>query len=156
MARKSVSLRTKLAAALLTIVRPNDRGQLEPVIPHDHAKLMSDDQIISLFQWDHYPIPHAHDGPDEAWNLRPLLIAEHRSVTAEHDIPQIAKTKRLNSGYQDFIAKALEKPCGAKREKTGNWKPGRKIGNRRPVKAEPKHSATRPIVRKSDGDTNHV
>lgn len=148
MARKSVSLRTKLAAALLTIVRPNDRGQLEPVIPHDHAKLMSDDQIISLFQWDHYPIPHAHDGPDEAWNLRPLLIAEHREITANVDVPRIAKAKRLSKAHQDFVAKAIEKPCGAKRQKTGNWRGGRKIQSRDFDK--------RPIVRKSDGENNHV
>jgi hypothetical protein len=95
MSRKAIGLRTKLASALLQMLRPNGDGTFARIIPHEHAKLMSDEQIISLFHFDHYPIPHAHGGPDEAWNLDPLPIAEHRNKTRVADIPAIAKSKRI-------------------------------------------------------------
>lgn len=95
MSRKPISLKTKLASALLTMKRDDGAGNLVPIIPHDHAKLMSDEQIIGLFQFHHYPIRHEAGGPDEAWNLEPLLIAEHRQITATIDVPQIAKIKRV-------------------------------------------------------------
>ena len=93
--RANIPLKTKLAAALLTMKRPDDNGELVLIIPHEHAKLMSDEQIISLFHFDHYPIPHAHEGPDEAWNLEPRLIAEHRTKTAKIDVPMMAKVDRI-------------------------------------------------------------
>lgn len=132
MARKSISLRTKLAAALLTIVRPNDQGKLEPVISHDQSRQMSDDQIISLFHFDHYPIPHAHDGPDEAWNLRPLLIPEHREITAKVDVPRIAKAKRLANATTALNAALSAKVTGEaiqsfERPGKRTWPKGRKL-----------------------------
>ena len=142
--RKSISLRTKLASALLTIVRPNDRGELERVIPHDMAKQMSDDQIISLFHFDHYPVPHAHDGPDEAWNLEPRPIVEHRGITAKIDVPRIAKAKRLSRSTIALAAVLAAKvtgdvsPAPAKRPKY-QWPKGRKI----PTKSSKRNVITR-------------
>ncbi|MDB5620560.1 hypothetical protein [Tardiphaga sp.] len=135
--RKSISLRTKLASALLTIVRPNDNGELERVIPHDMAKQMSDDQIISLFHFDHYPVPHAHDGPDEAWNLEPRPIVEHRGITAKVDVPRIAKAKRLAKATNALAAVLASKANGEPVEADPKpckyvWPKGRKIGQRRP------------------------
>ncbi len=123
-ARKSISLRTKLASALLTIVRPNDKGELERVVPHEQAKLMSDDQIISLFHFDHYPVPHAHDGPDEAWNLEPRPIVEHRTITAKVDVPRIAKAKRLTKATVALSAAMQAKlteelPVASQKQKRG-------------------------------------
>lgn len=130
MSRKAIPLKTKLAAALLTMRRPNDAGELELIIPHEDAKHMSAEQIISLFQWDHYPIPHAHGGPDEAWNLEPRPIAEHRKKTAAVDQPMMAKVDRI-----------------VKRE-AGERKPPqiRSAGFR---KAAPQRSASRPIERRT-------
>jgi len=48
-------------------------------IPVEHAKLMSAEQVVSLFQFDH-TILHAHGGADEHWNLTPMLIAPHRAT----------------------------------------------------------------------------
>lgn len=127
MARGYISLKTKLASALLTIVRPNAEGKLEPVIPHEEAKGLSADEVISRFDFHHYPIPHAHGGPDEHWNLEPMPRSLHREITAKIDIPRIAKTKRLSKSQEEFRRKVMEKPCGAKREKTGNWPQGRKL-----------------------------
>lgn len=80
-----MNCKTKLAAALL---RLND-------IPYEHAKMMTSEQIISLYQFDHYPVRKCDGGPDEAWNLVPRLIAAHRDKTATMDAPAIAKGKRL-------------------------------------------------------------
>lgn len=137
MTRQRINLETKLAAALLTMVRPNADGVLEPIISHEHAQKLSASQIISLFHFDHYPIPHSQDGPDEPWNLRPLLIPEHREVTARVDIPQIAKTKRLAGAHQQFIEKAVNRKCGAKRDKSG------RIRSRGFTKRPPQRSASR-------------
>ena len=128
MTRKSIPLKTKLAAALLTMRRPNDAGELELIISHDHAKLMSDDQIISLFHFDHYPIPHAHGGPDEAWNLEPRPIAEHREKTATVDQPMMAKVDRI-----------------VKRE-AGKTKPPQ-IQSRGFTPAKPQRRASKPLER---------
>lgn len=130
-ARAYISLKTKLAAALLTMVRPDEAGNLVPFIPHEHAKLMSDDQIISLFQFDHDPIPHAppFNGPDEAWNLTPRPIMEHRTKTAKRDVPVIAKTKRIARAHSEFCARALG-VVRIPKEKRSRFPKGRKIPKR--------------------------
>jgi hypothetical protein len=94
--RQPLSLKTKLAAALLQMVRPDDSGSLIPIIPYEDAKKMTADQIISLFQF-HHNILHAHDGPDEPWNLEPKPIMEHRRETATRDVPMAAKSKRIQA-----------------------------------------------------------
>lgn len=103
--RIHISLKTKLAAALLQLRDP----QGDPYIDFEHAQKMSAEQIISLFVWDHYPIPHAMDGPDEPWNLQPIMIAPHKKKTAQIDVPQIAKTKRISRKQEEFRRRLLEK-----------------------------------------------
>jgi hypothetical protein len=98
--RKQPNMTIRLAAALCALTGKD--GQR--LIPHDHAKLMHPEQIISLFQWNHYPIPHAEDGPAEHWNLDPELIAAHREVTAKVDVPGIAKRKRVRTAEADHRA----------------------------------------------------
>lgn len=94
MKRKAISLKNKLASALLQMLR-EENGKLVRIIPHDEAVCLTADEIISRFDFHHYPIPHAHGGPDEPWNLDPVLREEHRKITAKRDIPMIAKTKRI-------------------------------------------------------------
>lgn len=95
MTRKHISLKTKLAAALLQLREYGSDGQWLPIIDHTHAKQMTANQIISLFHWDHYPVPHAEGGPDEPWNLHAELIGAHREKTRKVDVPRIAKNKRI-------------------------------------------------------------
>jgi len=97
MKRGHISLKTKLASALLALHQ----------IPHSQAQRMTADQIISLYHFDHDPIPHAHGGPDEPWNLTPLLKAAHLEKTAEFDIPVIAKTKRISKAQEEFRQRML-------------------------------------------------
>lgn len=96
--RAHVSFKTKLVAALCQMRHEVD-GRLELILTHDQAKALSEDQILSLFQWQHGVIPHAEDGPDTHWNLEPMLIAPHRKMTATIDVPGIAKRKRVAKGF---------------------------------------------------------
>lgn len=93
--RPHVSLRVKLAAALLTIVRPDENGELRRVISHADAQKMTADQIISLYNFDHWPIRFADGGCSEPWNLEPRPIIEHRRKTAKKDVPEMKKARKI-------------------------------------------------------------
>lgn len=100
MKRSHISLKTKLASALLTLgdyqVDPaTGRTRWMRFIPYLDAQLMTADQIISLFAFDHYPQRKADGGPDEPWNLEPRMIRAHREKTAKVDVPEMAKSKRI-------------------------------------------------------------
>ncbi len=81
-------------------------------IKHEHAKLMTAGQIISLFQRDHYPIRKTDGGPDVHWNLQWKFIGDHRFKTSKHDVPQIAKAKRLTKAEHEFRTRMLAKTFG--------------------------------------------
>jgi hypothetical protein len=124
MKRAHISLKTKLAAALLQMKRcertlAGERWTL--IISHEEAKTLTDDEIIARFHFDHYPIPHAQDGPDEAWNLTPTPSDDHKEKTAKLDVPQIAKTKRITREHEEFRARMLmprdERPARTSRFK---------------------------------------
>lgn len=102
--RRALNLSTKLASALLAI---KDSYDGQPLIPWEHAKQMSAQQIISLFQFDHYPIRHEAGGPDEPWNIVPRFIPEHRRKTAKIDVPEIAKIKRISKSEREFRERLL-------------------------------------------------
>lgn len=117
--RDYIRLKTKLAAALCCMLEDDGNGQFVPIIPHDDAKRMTEDQVLSLFQWDHYPIRKADGGSDAHHNLTPRLIVPHRQKTATVDVPQLAKTRRLIEAQEEFRRKVLARPCGQKRERSG-------------------------------------
>lgn len=108
-ARKHISLKTKLAAALSALF-----------FTHDEAKALSEDQILSLVVWDHDPIPHAHGGPDTHFNLVPRLIAGHREKTAKVDVPMIAKVKRISKDHEAFRQRLLM-PRDERPPKPSRW-----------------------------------
>lgn len=108
--RKHISLKKKLAAALLQITRRTRTPtgwDITPIIPFSEAQRMTADKIIALFHFDHYPIPHAQGGPDEPWNLVPMPRADHAEKTAKIDIPQIAKTKRIRRKHEESRQRML-------------------------------------------------
>jgi hypothetical protein len=107
-ARTHISLKTKLASALLTI-RVVEDGKLVPFIDHDTAKKLTADQIISLFHFDHHPIAKWMEGSDEPWNLVPRPIMAHRLKTAKYDTPNSAKADRVVEAQEEFRQKMLEK-----------------------------------------------
>jgi hypothetical protein len=101
--RKPPSMAEKLASALLELQRL--RG--DP-IPREHAKMMSAEQINSLFQFDHAH-RHANGGSTHPTNLTPLLIGEHREKTAKVDVPELAKGDRLRPVHIEFQKRVLAK-----------------------------------------------
>lgn len=108
MDRKQPTLREKLAALALTI-KVEDDGQLVPLVTRDEAKQMTADQILSLLQWDHDPVPVALGGTNHPTNLVARPILEHRIKTAKKDVPAIAKTERISKSHQEFQRKLLAK-----------------------------------------------
>lgn len=140
--RKHISLRTKLAAALCHMLRPDDNGQLVLVIPYEQAKRMTEDEVLAVFDFDHWPVPKAMGGEDAHYNLTPRPRSEHREKTAKMDIPAIAKGRRITKAQEDFRKLALERPCGQKRSPRGTLK---SAGFR---KAEKQRSATRPLTKR--------
>jgi hypothetical protein len=119
---RTFPMRHKLAAALRELAG----------IPYKDAKAMHVSQIISLFEFDHDPIPHAHGGPSLHFNCMPRLRAGHRLKTAKIDIPMIAKVKRVSKAEQEFRQRILAKgvpvfPSGAA---AVVLKPKRKIPSR--------------------------
>jgi len=122
--RQHISTETKLAATLLQL--RDDAGN--PLIPYCDAKLMSADQICSLYNFDHYPIPKANGGSDHPSNMVPLGIMAHRKKTAEVDVPQIRKADRLakaKAALDTFLATGEKPPVPP-----SHFPKGRKIAAR--------------------------
>jgi hypothetical protein len=90
--RKPPTLRQKLAAALLTMVRDDGHGNLVPIIPYAEARAMTTEEILSRFQWDH-SVYVTWNGSNHPTNLTPLPIAVHREKT-KRDVKAIAKVRR--------------------------------------------------------------
>ncbi len=99
----------KLAAVLLTIMVEDESGRLVPAIDRDRAKTMTAREIISVFDFDHYPIPKALDGSNHPTNLVARVRAEHRGKTAKIDVPMIAKVKRVSAKHEEFRRRMLAK-----------------------------------------------
>ena len=106
--RPYISLKKRLAAALLTI-RVEEDGKLVPFIDHATAKKLTPEMIISLFNFDHYPVAVWLGGPDEPWNLVPMPIMKHRAKTAKIDTPASAKADRITEQQAEFRRKMLAK-----------------------------------------------
>jgi hypothetical protein len=128
--RAHIGLKTKLAAAVAHLLE----------IPYEHQLLMSEDQICSLVQWHHDPIPHGppFNGTDEFHNLDPISIMAHRKETAEKTVPTIAKIKRgLTKREQkaqeraaEIVSDAIDMMVGRRRKPKFQWPKGRKIQSR--------------------------
>jgi len=52
-------------------------------------------KIIGTPEYDHYPVPASLNGPGTLDNCRVLDRKHHRQITAEKDIPEIAKSERI-------------------------------------------------------------
>lgn len=101
--RRTFNTREKLA---IMIIR-------ELQIPHRIAQEMSVDDILALYQWDHFPVQFAA-ARDLGWpaerihhpsNGQPLLDPDHSIKSAKQDTPQAAKDKRLAEKHREFQAR---------------------------------------------------
>jgi hypothetical protein len=118
--RKAISLKVKLAAALVKLGG----------IPHLDAKGMSADQVISLFEFHHFPIPHAMGGLDVHWNLEVLFRKEHREETRKVTVPTIAKERRVTKKWEDHIRRVNQKGVDEIQGKKRKW-PSRPFAKRK-------------------------
>jgi hypothetical protein len=116
-----MNLATKLASALLALEH----------IPYEDAKRMTAAQIISLYQFDHYPVRKADGGPDAPWNLRPMLRAAHRVKTSKIDMPALAKSRRIQLGEAEhqlrMAAKLLGLPRKLGKRRRNRWQQGGRL-----------------------------
>jgi len=105
--RKHISWKTKCAAALLDGMLVRERFGLYPRRWYDDAKRMTEDQFLSLFQFDHNILHETeHPDRDKFWNQTPRLIAEHRSKTKQ-DAKVIAKGRRLRENPLVLMAEVV-------------------------------------------------
>ena len=118
-ARSYISFKTKLVAALCQMRHEVD-GKWELILTHAEAKALSEDQILSLFHWEHGVVPHAEGGEDVHYNLEPMLIAPHRKKTATVDVPGIAKRKRVAKAHEEFRQRLLT-PRDERPPKQSRW-----------------------------------
>ena len=83
------NLSTQVACLLLEVLDRRGQG-----ISYQDAKKMTVKEICALVRWDHV----VHDvwgGTLHPTNLVPRLVAESRKRAATKDIPEIAKSKRI-------------------------------------------------------------
>lgn len=129
MSRSYISLKKKLAAALLQMKRYDEESaEFVRIIPHEKAKTMTADQIIAVYDFHHHPIPKADGGPDEPWNLDPIVASEHQRITATETIPMIAKGKRIRRANEEAVRRLLAKDRGEPKPRS-RW-PKRKLRSR--------------------------
>lgn len=132
--RGYISFKTKLVAALCQMRHEVD-GKLELILNHDEAKVLSEDQVLSLFHWDHDPIPHAEEGEDAHYNLCPKLIVPHRIKTRTVDVPGIAKRKDVAKNHIEHTH-TMQTPRNERPPKQSRWGkrpfPKRRKSNERP------------------------
>lgn len=123
---REFTLRDKLAAALAIIAG----------VPFEHRKVMTADQVISLFQFDHDPHPHTapFNGPSLHWNCTPRLILDHRHKTATKDVPMIYRVRRgvvARLQHEKTMAAKVGIEVEAPRAKPKKrWPKGRKLQSR--------------------------
>jgi hypothetical protein len=109
-ARGHIGLRTKLAAAIAQLLK----------IPYEHQCLMSEEQVLSLVDWHHDPIPHGppFNGCDSFFNLDAIAIMAHRKETAEKTVPTIARIKK---GLTKREQKAQERAAQLQKNMNNLW-----------------------------------
>lgn len=117
--RKPITMKQKLASALLEVQRL--RG--EP-IPREHARQMHEEQIISLFQFDHDAGFACHGASNHPVMITPKLRLEHKEKTAKIDQPAIAKCARISPEHEAFQKRVLANKVGqgeAPARKRSSW-----------------------------------
>lgn len=117
--RAHLSLKTKLAAALLTIKRVDATGVLVPVIDYEMSKTMTADQICAAFEFDHTTLA-AFGGGEHPSNLVPRPVAEHKEKS-RRDTTIAAKAKRINSAEVAFRHRLLAKNLPSSNGRTSDF-----------------------------------
>lgn len=125
-ARKYVSLREKLAAALSMLLPQEVRDDLR-------ARKVPAKVVIGMFDQDHV-IFHAIGGPDKWWNFTPMLRGPHREKS-RRDKSTISKMDRVSAAHDDFRRRALA--IEKKPRERSRWPQGRRLQSRPFPKRQP-------------------
>lgn len=107
MKRKPPTLRQIAAAAVAQIIG----------IPREHLKQMTVDQVLSLINADHDPVPVAvaiklgwtPERYNHPSNITIRAILNHREKTATVDVPAIYKSARVEEEHAAFQKRMLAK-----------------------------------------------
>jgi len=75
-------------------------------------------KIIGIPEYDHFPVPAAIGGEATLENCRVLMKKHHRRITAEKDIPEIAKSQRI---FEKRIGVRKSSRPFPKRSKDQQW-----------------------------------
>lgn len=118
--RKHLSWKTKCAA---TLVAPCPNCGYQRFF-YDDAKLIAEDQLLSLFHFDHN-ILHETGNPDvdRYWNLTPMFIRAHREKT-KTDAAIVAKGRRIRKKFFPYkdepqLERAIKQYVGRKLRSRG-------------------------------------
>lgn len=128
-ARAYIATRQQLAAALVTLLPPEEQKRLrEARVP---AR-----SIISLFSPDHGHL-HALGGSDAWWNLHWMLRKPHQEKSRV-DTAIVAKVRRLSKDHEEFRRRMLAKSGQAEAppKKPSRW-PSRPFPSKRQQKVRP-------------------
>lgn len=86
-----------------------------PAVDWNWARTATDREIIdrfrSTYQIDHHPFARWMGGRelDRGWNYRCLREAPHQEKSSKIDIPEAAKSKRIQKKHEEFRRKLLAK-----------------------------------------------
>ena len=123
--RRSPNLSEKFASILLMLTD----GTGKPLIP-DRLRKASAKEIIAHFdsthEWDHAR-RHAQGGDTSPHNISPRTIEAHRKKTNKFDIPEIAKSKRIEKKTAAHREAMLMKGAGTDEKEPARQKRKRKI-----------------------------
>ena len=116
--RKHLSLEVRLAALTLAWLRRDYRKNCE--ISHAEAKKLTARQIIGMIEYHHWPIAHADGGPDEAWNLDPIIAIDHLNETRKQ-AKERAHARKVRRAVDAHAQRMLLKRPGKRPPKKSRW-----------------------------------
>ena len=106
-ARKKLSRDVREAACLLQIRKGDGWLIPEPLRSSGDARA-----IIAFVQYDH-ATPHALTQDDRPQNLAPMGRADHAVKTTKRDVPELARTKRIEKAEAAFRARLAARTSGS-------------------------------------------
>lgn len=89
--RAHIPLKRKLASTIVALLQ----------IPHEHAKQMSEEQVLSLVHFDHNEL-HTLNQNDAFWNLTPVPVPQHREKS-RGDTSLAAKSERISKAHKAWV-----------------------------------------------------
>jgi len=113
--RRYIPIKTKLAAAICELIQ----------LPHFIAQAMTEEEVLALVEWDHWPARYANGGESKHWNVRPLLVHDH-AIKTKADARDAAHERKVIRAVDAHKQAMLLKGTRKKPVKQSRW-PKRKL-----------------------------